>query len=285
MVSGCPWRGFHESLGWVGLFVGAGAVLAAYAEWVMDIRSPHSDLSVVRALGASAHLSMVKYNKKVEQMRNAYGDRAHVILEASTGKTTVTLDDRTIEESQIVRQFGGMYGVFVVKARDVNVSIFPFALDPGEIPSDHEPNIARLQSRFEKGLVAGYLTFNDTDWTRDSCAAPPVSDLGFGSLAALLRLKSGTFCLVNWKGPRPGSMLIGVARAEGDPWMRPFARWICRKLTAAALDKLSSRDRKMPTYAACVMVDRPDRTGSPGAQDAFTSIVYEVQDGASARLD
>jgi hypothetical protein len=270
---------------WVGLLAGAGVALAAYAELVMDIRSPHSDLPVVRALGASALLSMVEYNKKLAQMQNAYGDRAHVILDGSTGKTTVTLDDKIIEESQVVRRFGGMYGVFVVKARDANESVFPFDLDPGEIPLGHEPNIARLQSRFESGLVAKYLAFQDTDWTRDSCAAPPASDLGFGSLAAILRLKSATSCLVHWKGPRPSSMLISVTRADGDPWMRPFARWICRKLTAAALDKLSSPDRKTPTYAACVLVDRPDRTGPTGAQNAFTSIVYEVQDRALARLD
>jgi hypothetical protein len=267
------------------LGTGVAVTIAAYAELILDIRSQRSDLTAMRALGASAQLSLVEYNKKVEQMQNAYGARVNVMLETSTGKTTVSLDGRVIEESQTARQFSGMYGVFVVRAHDATESIFPFAFEPGAIPSGHEPNIARLQARFGNAFPAKYLAFNDTDWTRDSCVAPQLSDSWFGSLAALLRLKSATFCIVHWKGPRPNSMLIGVTRADGDPWMRPFARWICRKLTAAALDKLSSPDRERPTYAACILVDRPDRTGPTGAQDAFTSIAYEVQDRTLARLD
>lgn len=273
---------------WVTLLLlgtGVAVTIAAYAELVLDIRSQRSDLTAVRALGANVHLSLVEYNKKVEQMQNAYGDRAKVTLETATGKTTVALDGSVIEESQTARQFTGMYGVFVVRAHDTTESTFPFAFDPGEIPSGHEPKIGRLQARFGNVLPAKYLAFNDTDWTRDSCAAPQVSDLWSGSLAVLLRLRSETFCIVRWKGPRPSSMLIGVTRADGDPWMRPFARWICGKLMAAALDKFSSPDRERPAYAACILVDRPDRTGPTGAQDAFTSIAYEVQDRALARLD
>jgi hypothetical protein len=272
---------------WVSLLVGTGAavIIAAYAELVLDIRSQRSDLTVVRALGASASLSLVEYNKKVKQMQNAYGDRGRVILEASTGKVTVTLDDRVIEESQIVREFAGMYGLFVVRARDATESIFPFAFAPGEIPSDHEPNIRRLRSRFENVLPAKDLAFDDTDWTRDFCTAPQASDLGFGPFAAFLHLKSETLCMVHWKGQQPNSMLIGVTLADGDPWMRPFARWICRKLTAAALDRFSMPGRERPRYAACVLVDRPDRTGPTGAQGAFTSMVYEIQGRALARLD
>jgi len=186
---------------WVSLLVGTGAavIIAAYAELVLDIRSQRSDLTVVRAVGARAGLSLVEYNKKLEQMQNAYGDRGHVILEGSTGKMTVTLDDRVIEESQIVREFASMYGLFVVRARDATESIFPFAFAfaPGEIPSDHEPNIGRLRSHFESVLPAKDLAFDDTDWTRDSCTVPQASDLGFGPFAAFLHLKSETLCMVH----------------------------------------------------------------------------------------
>jgi len=57
------------------------------------------------------------------------------------------------------------------------------------------------------------------------------SELGFASLGALLRMRSQTFCVVHWKGTRPSSMLISVTLGDGDPWMRPFSRWICRRMT------------------------------------------------------
>jgi hypothetical protein len=257
--------------------------IAAYAEFALDIRAPRSDLRQEGALGASASLSLGEYNKRVEQMHAAYGDRASVALDPSTGRMTVSLDGKLIEERSIAREFAGMYGMFVVTTPGAPESIFPFALEPGQIPSSHEPNVARLQSHFEGRMPAKFLAFKDADWTRDSCVSPKASDLGLGGLAALLRLRAETFCVVRWNGKRPSSMLIGVTRADGDPWMRPFARWICRTVTEAALNRFAP-DRE-PTYAACVLVDRSDRTGPTGAQDAFTATVYEVRNRTLARMD
>src|SRR5205823_292441 len=101
-----------------------------------------------------------------------YGDeRAQVSLETGTGRLTVILDGQIIEETWIEREFAGMYGMFVVGRHDNLKHIFPFAIEPGKIPSDHEPNIRRLWSRFENELPAQYLAFKDSDWQRDSCAS------------------------------------------------------------------------------------------------------------------
>jgi hypothetical protein len=137
--------------------IAAVAAIAVYAEFVLDFRTPGSGLSEVHALGASASLQMSGYNEKVAHYRGAYGDRAHVILDPSNGRLTVTLDGATVEEGQILREFGGMYGMFVVIRHDGSDSIFPFAIEPGAVPQDHEPNIGRLKNRFESSLPAQYL--------------------------------------------------------------------------------------------------------------------------------
>jgi hypothetical protein len=263
--------------------IAAVAAIFVYAEFILDFRTPGSGLSQVHALGASALLHMSEYNEKFAHYRGAYGDRAHVILDGSTGKFSVEVDGATVEEGQILRQFAGMYGMFVVTRHDGSDSIFPFAIEPGAVPQGHEPNIGRLQNRFENALPAQYLHFADDDWTRDTCASLPSSDLGLGAFANLLQVRSDTSCMVHWNRASGGSMLISVTLANGDSWMRPFSRRLCRTITQAALVRLSTSVER-PTYAACVLVDRPERTGPSGAQTAFTSDVYEVRGADLARI-
>lgn len=274
---------------WATLVLGAGAIIIAlYAVFILDIRSPRSDLIKQSALGAGATLSLDEYHRKMDQTRATYGlDRAKVILDPQTGEMTVELDGKVIEESRIERNFSYMYGLFALTSHDGQDNMFPFVLTPGELPRplDHEPNIARLRARFESSLPAKFLAFKDSDWTRDTCVALAPPDEGLGKLASLLRLQAHTSCIVHWNGTRPASMLVGVTLAQGDPWMRPFARWICREVTSAMLRKVAAPDRELPIYAACVLVDRPARTGPRGAQDAFTSVVYEVRNRALARMD
>jgi hypothetical protein len=107
------------------LALGASAI-AGVAELVLDIRTPRSDLLPASALGASASLSMVEYNKKVDQFRSL-GTRARVTLDPSSGEVRAELDGMLVEQWQIERQFGGMYGIFVVGAGAGAPSIFPFA--------------------------------------------------------------------------------------------------------------------------------------------------------------
>ena len=265
--------------------IALGAVaMVAYADLVLDIRTPPSDPSQTRALGASASLPISEYNQKVAKYSQRYGDRAHVILEGSSGKARVELDGKVIEQWQIVRQFAGIYGMFVVGGRGGRESIFPFAIEPGKIPEGQEPNIARLKSHFEATLPAKDLDFANSDWARGTCDVPPLQEIGFDQFADWLHIRSETFCVIHWNGAGGGSMLASVTLADGDPWMRPFSRGLCRVITETALIKLAAPGQERPTYAACVLVDRPHRTGPTGAQTAFTSEVYEVRGDDLARI-
>ena len=256
-------------------------------ELIVDFRAPRSELMQHTALGASAYLSLVEYNKKVTRVKAEYGARGHVILDPSAGKLTVKVGDDVIEESQVERVFASMHGLFVIGARDDVESIFPFDIEPGKIPPrfDREPNIGRLQARFGDRVPAKYLAFDNSDWTRGSCALPQVGELGFAQVDKWLGLRAATSCVVHWNGATPRSMLILVLLADADPWMRPFARRICRTTIARAIEKPAVSGDTLPDYAACVLVDRPVRTGPSGAQDAFISVVFEVRSGVLARLE
>lgn len=197
------------------LVLGAVTTIIAYAELVLDIRTPRSNLTQTHALGASASLPLYKYSEKVAQFREMYGNRAQVFLETSTGKVRVELDGKVIEEGQIERKFLAMYGMFVVSQDAGRESIFPFDIEPGRIPEGREPNIARLKGHFEAVLPAKYLDFTDKDWARGYCASPSSSEIGFGQFAHSLHMRSQTFCVVHWNGTDGGSMLISVTLAEG----------------------------------------------------------------------
>ena len=111
----------------------------------------------------------------------------------------------------------------------------------------------------------------------DTCITISPADLPW--IGRQLRFQSGTFCVVFWKGPSRGSMLVGVALADGDPWMRPFSRRICRGLSAIALARVAETDHEPPPdYAACLLVDRPNRSG---AAETLQAHVYEVRRDAT----
>ncbi len=267
------------------LGVGAAVVLAAVgAEMVFDIRTPRSDLRSVSALAALTLTSYGDYSSKVDQARAKYGDRVHIERDEAAGKWTIALDGRVIEQGQIVVKLAGMYGLFAVPSGAAAAGVFPFSFVPGSPTLSDIPSAKILRERFET-FPPSFLTFATTDVALESCAAPSPSELGFGPLGPWLRIEAQAFCVVRWKGTHPSSMLITVTLANGDPWMRPFARWMCRRMTAAALKKLAAPDREPPTYAACILVDRPGRRRPGDAQDTFKSYVYEIRNGAPAPMN
>ena len=101
-----------------------------------------------------------------------------------------------------------------------------------------------------------------------------------GSVGAAVRLKSVTFCVVEWTGSRRASMLIGAPLTDGGPFVRPFSRRICRSLAALALRKLTAASSQVVQYAGCMLFDRAGfLDGSEalyGFVDGFQVHVYEV---------
>lgn len=266
----------------------AAVLIAAYGEFVLDFRGPRSDLKSDSALAALTLTSDGDRDAKFDEARAKYGDRVRIddSVPAGTvnGKWTITLDGSVIEEGRIVVELAGMYGAFAVTSDDATDGIFSFSIVPGRANLSSTTSVKNLRNRFAN-FPSRFLVFADADVTVDSCADTPTSKLGFGSIGSVLGMQAQTYCMVHWKGPHPSSMLISVTLAKGDPWMRPFARWICRSMTSATLRKLTTPDRQPPTYAACVLVDRADRRLPGDAHEAFKSIVYEIRDGALARMD
>jgi hypothetical protein len=274
---------------WVKYLLGIVAVvlIAAYAEFVIDFRGPRSQLKSENALAAVTLTSYGDRDTKVKEARARYGDRVRadddVPAGALDGKWTITVDGSVIEEGRIITKLAGMYGLFVVASDGATEGIFPFSIVLGLPDLSRAASVKVLRDRFGN-FPARFLAFADTDVAVDSCAATPMPELTSGLIGSLLGMQAQTYCMVHWKGTHPSSMLISVTLANGDPWMRPFARWICRSMTSATLGKLTSPNHQPPTYAACVLVDRADRRRPGDAHDTFDSVVYEIRDRTLARM-
>jgi len=264
-------------------------VIAAYGEFVVDFRGPRSQLRSENALAAITSTSYGDRDAKIKEGRAKYGDRvrANDDVPAGTldGKWTITVEGSVIEEGPIIVKLAGMYGLFAVESDDsTEGNFFSFSIVPGRADLSRSTSVKALQDRFEN-FPTRFLAFADTDVAVDSCEAPPTSELGFGSIGTLFGMQAQTYCMVHWKGAHPSSMLISVTLARGDPWIRPFARWICRSMTLATLRKLASSNRQPPIYAACVLVDRADRRRPRDAHDTFESVVYEIRNRTLARMN
>jgi hypothetical protein len=266
------------------LMLVAGALVAAagaaYGEFVLDIRTPRAALVERHAIATSMSVLIADYDRAAEAMRTRYGPDAQTVLEFQPPRLITRLGDKVVEDRRPPGDFSDAWGLFVIGPRGQLESTFPFRIDPRKAPGVGEqakPSAQSLKSRFGKGGAAGYLAFDDRDAVTDTCVTISPADLGWP--AGLLRFQSGTFCVMYWKGASPGSMLIGVALADGDPWMRPFTRRMCRWLTSAALSRVAATDRAPPPdFAACLLVDRPDRSG---ATETLREHVYEVRRDAT----
>jgi hypothetical protein len=267
----------------IAVAVAAGAAALGYAELVLDFRTPRSSLSRVYALSSSVSVQMADYHRVEEAMKAKYGPDAHTVLQTRPARVTTTVDGVTVEENTI-GEFSKVMGLFAIGPPGRIETRFPFDLNPRKVPAanEHAAYGGAVKSRFREELPAKYLDFNDRDAVTDTCTGLSGTDSTvFGPLT---RLESATFCVVYWRGEQASSMLVGVALAPGDPWLRPFARRICRGLTALALKRIGEIDRQAPPdYAACILVDRPKRSG---ASETLISYVYEVgRDTTLASID
>ena len=165
-------------------------------------------------------------------------------------------------------------GIFVVELKDVVTARFPFNFSADQDRPPYRSLVDQFKHHFTDDPPA-WFEFGDDDWTIDRCTQLPAG-LGLGKFGEWLRLRAGTSCLVTWKGPQPVSMLIIVSRADGDPWMRPFTRRLCRIITAAALNRFDAGQPDRPQYAACILADRPEYVS---ARKTLAVGVYSVGPG------
>ena len=247
----------------------------AYGELVYDWRTSRSSQSISHAITVNYSLSLVSYNKHAAEMVQKYGEQVKTSLAGDTGIVEVTLDDKVVETHREKRTLEQVFGMLVIRSRNGIVSTrFPFSLAAHQDLAGLYMRVAdRLRNRFKQPKA--WYEFSDEDWTIDRCETLPAG-LGLGAVGEMLRLREGTACVVTWKGSQPGSMLISVSRADGDPWMRPFAGRICRGITQAALKRFDPVAPDSPKYAACILADRPDYAT---AKESLTLSVYSVEAG------
>jgi hypothetical protein len=265
---------------WVKLALGIGAIiaLAGYGELILDIRTPHSSLVERFAIGTYSKWITSDQEQLEKAMKTKHGPNAMTTFRFPGGKYVTEVDNRVVDEKPLSPSFGGVEGLFVLGSLDRVTGIFPFRLDPEDVPPPHLYSAIAVKDRFKDKFPERYLAFNERAVVQGSCVV--ISAPNFGMIGTVLRLKSGTFCMVYWNGDVETSMLIGAVLANGDPWMRPFARRICRSLTSLALRKLIESDpQPPPNYAACLLVDRPSRLG---ASENLQTRGYEV--GRSGNL-
>lgn len=253
-----------------------------YAELVLDLRTPRSNLAQVQAVASHISIQMADYHRKIEAMKVKHGPDAQTMLHTPGARFTTVVHGVLVEEGRLPFEFNSVTGLFAIGPRGRIETRFPFQLDPRKLPAANERTAPAdaVKSRFAKELPARYLDFDSRDAMTDTCTGLSRSDAPV--LGTLVRLEAATFCVIYWKGTQSASMLIGVALAPGDPWLRPFARRICRHLTAIAIERIGAIDREAPPdYAACLLVDRPTRTG---ASETLTAYVYEVRRDATLAL-
>jgi hypothetical protein len=252
----------------------AAAAAVACGELVLDIRIPRATLVEIHAIATNVSVLTADYRQVVETSKNKYGPEAETVIESPPPRFVVRVGGKVVEESK-AGSVSDARGLFVIGPPGRVESIFTFRIDPRTQPkwgTVGEPGVQYLKNRYGNKLPAKYLQFSDRDSVTDRCITITATDLGLPG--RLLRLQSGAFCVVFWKGSSPGSMLIGVTLGDGDPWMRPFSRRICRWLTTVALARLVASDGKPPPeYAGCLLVDRPNRSGTA---EALNQHVYEV---------
>jgi hypothetical protein len=258
------------------------AAAAAYGELILDIRTPHASLAEFHGITTSVAIPLGDYQ---QAMKKKYGPDADTVLTTPPARVTTTVAGKVVEEANAPSTFADARGIFVVGPPGHLESIFPFQINPRSprrSGTNEQPIAQMLKNRFANHFPAKYLQFDDHDFLTDRCMTLSASDLGW--LGRLLRFRAGASCIVFWKGSSPSSMLIGVALADGDPWMRPFTRRVCRWFTETALARTAASDHEpLPDYAACVLVDRPDRSG---AAETLQTHVYSVgRDAALAYVD
>jgi hypothetical protein len=256
------------------------AVAAVWAEFVRDIRTPRASLVEIHAIGTSVSIQMDDIHRVGETMKKKYGPDAETVLVTKPPRMITRVDNKVVAEAKAPGQFLDAIGFFVVGPRGHRGSTFPFQIDPRKAPQPGrkgEPSVRSLKSRFGKEVPDRYFDFDDRDAVTDRCIGLAPADLvGIGKL---LQIQSGTSCVIFWRGQPSGSMLISVVLADGDPWMRPFSRRICRWLMSTALTRVAATDREPPPdYAACLLVDRPDRSG---AAETLETYVFEVRRDSS----
>ncbi|WP_315706881.1 MULTISPECIES: hypothetical protein [unclassified Bradyrhizobium] len=269
----------------IGLVIAAIALLSvlAYGELVLDWRVASARQNIRFTMGVTQSVEIAEYNSFEHAMRRKYGAAVDTKLPLDTGVAEVRLNGAVMETNSDLKRIDGVYGIFLLGSDDSIRTRFPFEVSAGFGAANSKAWITEHLKKSFRRAPQIWFAFDDNDWMLDRCTASP-RDLGLGPIGTALRLRGGTSCVTIWKGKQlPGSMLISVTVADGNPWMRPFTRRLCRAVTEAALGQLTSKSADRPNYAACVLIDRPELHS---ARKSLTVDAYSIaENGDLHRMD
>jgi hypothetical protein len=254
----------------------------AYAELVRDWRIQSSGQSVRFSMGVTHGVLTAELDSLTAAMKEKHGENTKTILPLDTGIAEVTLNGKLLETHPEVKRISSVYGIFVFGSDDKITTRFPFEVAADLVGANSNEWIAERLRRDLKRSPPAWFEFRDSDWSFDRCISRP-KDLELGFIGHALFLRGGTYCVINWKGAQPSSMLVSVSVADGNPWMRPFSRRLCRAITEAALGRFDSKLPGSPNYAACVLIDRPEYNS---ARKSMVMDVYSVRrDNGLSRME
>lgn len=273
-------------LKYVGFAIAAATLCAAaWLELVRDWQTPRSDFVAGHALGTNISMSLVSFGDFAKEMRKKHGMYSKISLDPQVGRARVELDGKVIHEESMTQTISSVIGMFVVGRRGRPADMaFPFRLAPDQnLKQIDRVSASAIRTRFGKsGLPQRWQTLSDRDWSIDRCTSLP-SGLGLGGAGLLIGLRKGTACVVTWRRSQsePTSMLVSVSVAEGDPWLRPFSRRLCRAITETALAQVDRGEAERPAFAGCILIDRP---GRKGAKEVLIHHSYSIGPGQQLAL-
>lgn len=254
---------------------------AAYLEFVVDFRTPHTRLRTRAALVTNNHPEPARLATTMAALKVRYGADAdirqlpmHLVVERN-GKFVASQPTPSV--------FDGASGMTqVLDDRDGVLRTFPFAISPYQQFDSAAPYLVPLiKMRVGRVFDGGSPDFDESDFAIQGCRTVSAADLGLRLSARIFSLGSSSLCTSVWKHLPFRTMLVGVAVADGGTWVRPFARSACRILANAWLaNTRQAGAAQQPDYLECLLVDRPDNQPFGAGVAAFA---YEVrQDGTLA---
>jgi hypothetical protein len=204
----------------IATLLAAALVTAGYSEFVLDTRTPRSTLLQSHVVDSISSYPMKDFAAVAAAMARKYGPNAETRIESPPPRWVVAVDDKVVHEEPLPLTFEAALGVFEIGKRGQVASRFPFRLDPQVVPPPQKYSTRDLRQRFGHGAGVKYLDFRDADVAQGPCVVLAAPDLG--GIGRLLRIETGTFCIIDWSGSAPASALVGAAtRSRRSP---PCAR-------------------------------------------------------------
>ena len=103
----------------IAILVLAALLAAGYAELVLDVRAPRSELVQGHVVSTEVSATITNSNSQVfdAAMKARYGPKAVTSLRSVPVRWVVEVDDKVVHEQPVPETFAGAFGFFLIGAR------------------------------------------------------------------------------------------------------------------------------------------------------------------------